>query len=389
LFKTVAATPIPKGGLFLDKSDLYMVEGQYNFTDILNINLDGRKTEVLLGANFKQYVLNSQGTLFADTAGRIKINETGSYLQVTQRLLDNRLRLTASGRYDKNENFAGRFTPRFSAVAEVAKDHHVRLSYQTAYRFPSTQNQWINLTIGGGVQLIGGLPQLKEFYNFANNPLYDPTTLAKLSFDEYKPESSRTYELGYKGLIAKKLLFDVYGYYSKYQDFLSRIVGLQFPNGTPAPNPRVFSVAVNTSTEVDTRGWGASAEYLLPRNFSIGGNVFSDIIRNVPAGFIAAFNTPKYRANLSLSNSGMFTDKRVGFNLTYRYQDAMYFEGDFGSGDVPPINTLDGQISYKFPVIKSLLKVGATNIMNNYYRTAFGNPSIGGLYYVSFAYNIF
>jgi hypothetical protein len=35
-----------------------------------------------------------------------------------------------------------------------------------------------------------------------------------------------------------------------------------------------------------------------------------------------------------------------------------------------------------------MVKVGGTNIMNHYYRTAFGNPAIGGLYYVSFAYNI-
>ncbi|MDB5191801.1 MAG: hypothetical protein JWQ96_1364 [Segetibacter sp.] len=403
LFKQVASTPIPRGGLFLDKSDLYVAEGQYNLTDLLNLNLDNNKTEVLVGGNIKQYVLNSQGTLFADTAGRIKINEVGTYLQVSQKLFNERLRLTASGRYDKNENFKGRFTPRFSAVVEVAKDHNIRLSYQTAYRFPSTQNQWINLTIGGGVQLIGGLPQLREFHNFNTNPVYtpesvaafgasgNPSLLVKQTFGDYKPESSYSYEAGYKGLIGKKLLIDVYGYYSKYQDFLSRVVGLQSSNGTVAglATPKIYSIAVNTSTTVDTRGWGASAEYLLPMNFSIGANVFSDVIRNVPAGFIAAFNTPEHRANISLSNSGMLKDKRVGFNLTYRYQDGMYFEGDFGSGDIPGFNTLDGQINYKFPPIKSMLKLGATNILNNYYRTGFGNPGVGGLYYVSFAYNVF
>jgi hypothetical protein len=40
------------------------------------------------------------------------------------------------------------------------------------------------------------------------------------------------------------------------------------------------------------------------------------------------------------------------------------------------------------PSVKSLIKVGGTNILNKYYTTAFGSPSIGGLYYVSFAYNI-
>ena len=403
LFQTVAGIPIPKGGLFLDRSDMYMVEGQYNFTDLLNLNLQNRKTELLAGANFKQYVLNSQGTLFPDTLGRIKINEVGGYLQVIQSLLNDRLRLTASGRYDKNENFSGKFTPRFSAVVKVMTDHNIRMSYQTAYRFPSTQNQWINLTIGGGVQLIGGLPQLRQGHNFDKNPVYtpesvmafgasgNPAVLKKQEFGEYKPESSRSYEVGYKGLFAKKLLVDVYGYLSKYENFLSRIVALQSSSSTVAglASPRIFSIAVNTPGEVETRGWGASVEYLLPANFSIGGNFYSDEIRDVPTGFVSFFNTPKYRANVSIANSGLFKAKRIGFNFVWRYQDEMYFEGDFGSGYTPSFNTIDGQVSYRFPQIRSQVKLGATNLLNKYYKTAFGNPEIGGLYYISFGYNVF
>jgi outer membrane receptor protein involved in Fe transport len=158
IFDKVRATPISEGGgLFLDKSDLYMVEGQYNFNNVFDF------ADLLVGANYKQYVLNSQGTLFADTAGSIKINEMGAYAQLSRGLFEDRLRLTASGRYDKNENFDGRFTPRFTALYKVAEDHNIRASYQTAYRFPTTQNQWINLVIGGGTVLIGGLPETERF----------------------------------------------------------------------------------------------------------------------------------------------------------------------------------------------------------------------------------
>ena len=38
--------------------------------------------------------------------------------------------------------------------------------------------------------------------------------------------------------------------------------------------------------------------------------------------------------------------------------------------------------------IKSLVKIGGTNVMNKYYYTGFGSPGIGGLYYISFAYNV-
>ena len=74
----------------------------------------------------------------------------------------NKVKITASGRYDKTENFDGRFTPRATSLIRVAKNSNIRLSYQTAYRFPSTQ-QWIDLLVGGSLQLIGGNKYFKDF----------------------------------------------------------------------------------------------------------------------------------------------------------------------------------------------------------------------------------
>jgi outer membrane receptor protein involved in Fe transport len=72
--------------------------------------------DIPVGGNFKRYVLNSEGTLFADSAGTIGINEYGAYVQASRALLNERVRLTLSGRYDKNQNFEGRFTPRATAL---------------------------------------------------------------------------------------------------------------------------------------------------------------------------------------------------------------------------------------------------------------------------------
>ena len=405
LFDSVASRSISSGGgLFIDKSSLYMAEGQYNLTDIVKV------AEVLVGANFKQYVLNSEGTIFADRTGRIKISETGAYALVSKRLFNDVLKLTFSGRYDKNQNFAGHFTPRISAVITVAKNNNFRLSYQTAYRFPSTQNQWIDLGVGGGARLIGGLPSLRSYYHFDSNPVYmpesvvafgasaqagtpNPALLKQQAFGEYKPESASSYEIGYKTLIQGKFLIDLYGYYTEYKNFIGRINVLQSSDGTLAGLAKynIFSVSVNSTDKVNTHGWGASAEYLLPDNFSVNANVFSDEITNVPANFIAQFNAPKYRANVGLSNTGFLYKKRVGFTVQYKYQGKVNWQGDFnaGNGFVPSYNTIDAQVNYKFPKIKSIVKLGATNLTNHYYITAFANPNIGGLYYVSFAYNVF
>ena len=279
------------------------------------------------------------------------------------------------------------------------------MSYQNAYRFPTTQNQYIDLGVGGGVRLIGGLPLFRDKYNFSGNPVYtqasfgafaatgDPSLLQVQEFGEYKAETASSYEFGYKGLFSNKFLVDAYIYFAKYNDFLSRTIVIQSstvpgdPVGLSTPN--IYSVAVNSPTSVNTSGWGLSFDYLLANNFFTNANVFGDKISNVPAGFKTYFNTPKVRFNLGFGNSGLGKAKRAGFNIVYRWQDKYYVESDFRQGNVAAFGTLDAQVSYKFPAAKVLLKLGATNLTNHYYINQFGNPSIGGLYYLSVGYNVF
>ncbi|MBL7734902.1 MAG: TonB-dependent receptor [Chitinophagaceae bacterium] len=410
LFKQVSATPISKGGgLFLDRSDLYLVEGQYNFGNLLKF------ADLLAGASWKQYVLNSQGTLFADTAGVIKINEIGAYAQLSRALLDGKIKLTAAGRFDYNQNFTGRFTPRFTAVYKLAEDQYIRGSYQTAYRFPTTQNQWINLVIGGGTVLLGGLPELRDFYRFKENPVYSVASvraagaaiqsgtpvndaialLQEQRFGEYKPETLKSFEIGYKGLFGKKLLIDAYAYFGKYNNFLGRTIVLQaLQPGNPAmlfnsSSRRSISVAVNSAGSVSMHGYGISADWLLPNNFMITASATSDRIGDVAPGFVSFFNAPSYRLIAGLGNTGFGYEKRFGFNVNLRNQDGFYYESDFRQGDIPGYTTVDAQVNYKFPKQRSVVKLGGTNIFNSYYKTAFGNPEIGGIYYVSFGYNVF
>jgi outer membrane receptor protein involved in Fe transport len=382
-YDSVRLIPISKGGgLFVDKSDLYQVEGQYNLSDYTKDFAD-----ILIGGNYKTYVLNSEGTLFADSAGTIPIKEYGAYIQATKNLFSNFLKLSFSGRYDKNENFKGRFTPRVTGVIKVAENNNIRLSYQTAYRFPTTQQQWIDLIVGGGVRLVGGNDYFDKRYGFSTKPTfyYDNGVVgAAYKKEEFKPESVESYELGYKGLLSNgKLLIDVYGYLGQYQDFLTRRLIIQTETNT------LYSIPINISTKVKTYGFGLSLDYKLPHNFLVGGNLSSDQLKDVPAGTKTAFSTPKYRVNATIANNGFAYKNRLGFNLTYRWQDSFYFEGDFSNGTIPAIHTLDFQVSYKIPDAKTLIKLGANNLLNQYYTNGMGNSVVGGLYYVSFGYNVF
>lgn len=406
-FNNAINTSINDGGAkFDDKTNLYQVEGQYNFSNIIKV------VDVLAGASYRIYHLNSHGTIFADTTGPINISEYGAYIQLQKNLLNDVLKLTGSLRYDKNENFKGRITPRATALVRVAPNNNIRLSYQTAYRFPTVQDQYINLLTGGANRLIGGLPQFNTYFQFNTNPAYtaesvvayrnsfagtpNPALLQQAQFETVKPEAMNSFEVGYRGLLTSQLLLDVYGYYSHYKDFIGRVAVARGQSGDPAKAPvdlaspyttNNYSFVVNTTNNVNAIGWGVSLQYQFGKGYMANINVSGDQLNNVPAGYFTQFNTPKLRYNIGLGNNNVVDN--FGFNLVWRWQDKVNWEGTFATGDIPAFGTMDAQISYKVPTIKSVIKLGGSNIFNRYYQSSFGNPRIGAIYYVSYGYNIF
>ena len=393
------------GAKFADNSDLYHYEGQWNLSEHIQI------FEAIVGASYRVYSLNSRGTIFADTTGRIKINEYGGYVQMQKRFFDDILKLTGSIRYDKRDGYKERFTPRASAVFRVAPENNIRLSFQTAYRFPSTQDQWINLNTPGS-RLIGGDPSFIQYFGFDVNPVYtsesvaayrasiaggtpNPALLQQATFSSVRPEQMSSFEIGYRGLLTPQLLIDVYGYRSRFKDFIARVAVARGSSGNPA-NAAVdlaspftsenFSFVTNTDVNVTSYGWGIGGEYRFYKGYTLAANFSSDVLKDVPDGFIAFFNTPKYRYNISVSNEAV--TRNLGFNVLYRWQDKVDWQGTFGSGPIPAYGTLDAQVSYRILPAKIIIKLGGSNVLNKYYYSAFGNPRVGGLYYISLGYNL-
>lgn len=392
-FNTLKTQAIPNGGKFNDKTNLYVGDAMFNFGDV------EKTVDVTVGGSTREFVLNSHGTIFADTAGHININETGAFAQVQRAFADDLLRLSASIRYDKNSNFKGRFTPRATALLKVAKDNYIRASFQTAYRFPTTQNQFIDLQTGSA-RLIGGLPQFISAYGLDDGTTYDTAQLNKYAatgtpptpyqYKEFKPETVASWELGYKGVIDGKLLIDVYGFYARYTNFigLTALVKDPFKTGSYVQNAaNTFGIYTNSTNKVNTLGAGLSLEYKLPNGFVAAGNYAYNHISGNDNNQQTDFNTPENKFNLSLSNYSIA--KYYGFNVTYRWQQEYVYQTSFITGITPAFGTLDAQVSMKIPhMTSSVIKIGATNLLNKYYRDAIGNANIGGLYYISFGYNV-
>ena len=123
-------------------------------------------------------------------------------------------------------------------------------------------------------------------------------------------------------------------------------------------------------------------------DFDLGGSyTYSklDFDREANPDFVLNFNTPEHKFKAFFGNANLF--ENFGFNIAYRFSDDYFWEATFGDGVVPEFHTVDAQINYTVPSIKSTFKVGATNLLGDEYFTAFGTGFIGSMYYVSWTIN--
>lgn len=403
------------GAKFLDKSNMMHFEGVYNFSNQIEA------VDLVVGANYRRYNLNSENTLFVldENGNEVGWAEYGAFAQLSKSLADDKLKLSTSLRYDKNENFASQFSPRVSAVYSPNLNHNFRASFQRGFRNPTAQDQFIDLDVVVR-RLVGSNQLLIDKYHLKTNPAYtwqsvqdakasgNTSELEVHDFKEFKTEKIGTWEVGYKGQLFDRLFLDTYYYYSSYTDFIAEILLVQstpsgsIPDAGPGdPNALVngglsqeYGFDINADGNVTAHGWAVGGDYSMGQGWHLGGNIsFNKLLSEddlVAQGFRSAFNTPEYKTNVNISNRNVI--ENLGFSIALKWQDAYKWESAFSQvrgNVVPSFTTVDAQISYKLPSMKSIVKIGGSNIFNERYTTSFGNPSIGSLYYLSITFDEF
>ena len=155
-----------------------------------------------------------------------------------------------------------------------------------------------------------------------------------------------------------------------------------------------YGFDINATGNVTSHGWAIGGDYSIGKGWHAGGNVsFNKLLSEddlVKQGFRSAYNTPEYKTNFTVSNRDII--KNFGFSAAVKWQDAFKWESAFSqiAGNVvPSFVTVDAQVSYKLSSMKSMIKVGGSNIMNKRYITSFGNPNLGALYYISITFDEF
>ncbi|WP_281227196.1 TonB-dependent receptor [Flavobacterium aquiphilum] len=433
-----------EGAKFTDQSKIYHSDVNYNFRDLIKF------AEIQVGGSARQYEMNSNGSIFTDYDGPIRYNEYGVYAQGSKLFLEDRLKLVASIRYDKSQNFDGNVSPRVSFVysAGAQKNHNFRASYQTGFRNPTTQDQYIGLDLGP-FALIGSAPEnlvrfsetlkvssagvaagssatvamdgrnaynnsytLSSVQAFAAALAANPSNVAgaaallqSANVQLVRPEEVKAYELGYRTVINNDLSIDLNGYFNQYNHFLntSRVAGVYYGDVNASLNlsdplspvyaltrsdRRVYQVYSNTNADVSSLGFGAGLSKKVYKDFELGVNYnYSQLNFNQSddPGFVTGFNTPKHRVKASLGNAKLF--KNFGFSTNVRWNSEYLWQSSFADGMVPSTTVFDAQINYAVPAYKMLFKLGGTNIGGKDYIQVIGAGYIGQQWFASVTIN--
>lgn len=101
--------------------------------------------------------------------------------------------------------------------------------------------------------------------------------------------------------------------------------------------------------------------------------------------FVPGFNTPKHRIKGSFGNPKAF--KNFGFNVNVRWSSEYVWQSSFSEGIVPENTVLDAQVNYAIPTLKTVLKLGASNLFGEDYTQVVGAGKIGQQWFASITIN--
>ncbi|MFV5694055.1 TonB-dependent receptor domain-containing protein [Flavobacterium sp. LB3P122] len=446
-FNSVINEPsVLTGSRLVDNSKIYHSDANYNFKDIIKF------AEIQVGGSFRLYELNSHGRIYTDANGPINYNEYGAYTQLTKRFIEDRLKFTGSVRYDKSKNFNGSVSPRISLVYSggESKKHNFRASFQTGFRNPSTQDQYIGFNVGSAI-LLGSAPDnltrysetlpvstvagqafaggtsvvmtgLNAYNNSytassvnafsalaASNPVAGSALLRKTNVDYVKPEQVKAFEIGYRSFI-EDVSIDVNGYYNIYNDFIGNlnVVAPFYGTAADSPNPlagptdsgaqslhalqngnyRAYQLYTNTNIEIKSLGFGLGLSKKVYRNFEVGVNY------NYAEFKFDQEKDPSFEAGFNTPKhrvKASFGNEKLfsnfGFNVSGRWNTAYLWQSTMVDGMIASATVIDAQVNYNMPKLKSTLKLGASNIGGKEYTQVLGAGLIGQQFFASWTIN--
>ena len=155
---------------------------------------------------------------------------------------------------------------------------------------------------------------------------------------------------------------------------------------------QAYRIAANAENTVTTQGASIGLNYFFNPSFTINGNFTWNKLNEegTEDPIIPAYNTPEYKYNIGLVGRDLHISKNAnllknyGFSINYKWVEGFQYEGSPQfTGFVPTYSLVDAQISKELPKLKSTIKVGAANLLDDKHYEVYGGPFIGRMIYFS------
>lgn len=438
------------GSKFQDNSKIYHSDANYNFShliDFAEIQVGGSYRRYKLNS-FGTIYTDSQGPINYSEVGvytqiqktvmeRLKL--TGSIRYDKSELFDGFLspRLSAGYTLGEAENHNVRASVQTGFRNPNTQDLYIGLV------------TGLGVLIGGANDNGDRFVRNYQVSQFAQNNLGQPTSVSQSGTAAYrnslsstvasglathnpssngsqyignssyvKPEQVTSFEVGYRGKL-KNITIDLSAYYNTYQDFIANetvaapyygnVANFDLTGYDPANPASVaglnqdtqfilaalqnddfvrYQTYTNSSTEVNSYGGAVAINTKVFGNFDLGANYTYanfDFDKQANPNFRPSFNTPEHKVKATFGNTDLF--KNFGFNVAWRWSDNYLWQSSFGDGEIDAYHVVDAQLNYRVPSMKSSFKIGASNLLQDEYATAFGTGNIGSIYYVSWTIN--
>jgi outer membrane receptor for ferrienterochelin and colicin len=257
-----------------------------------------------------------------------EIDNTSFYLQDEIEINDDTL-LVFGARHDKHEKFGGQFTPKANIVYKLNENHRLKAGYGEGFNAPTvTQNS--------------------SNYEFSGRHVFKGN-------DDLKPETSKSFELGYEGKIDNTTIKTTI-----FKTEVKNLIDGLFVNSAPLfpGSPLIKNTYLyGNIDEVSIKGFEFEfdqKQLLSNVDFNLGYNYLKTEDKSTGKELLAK---PKHKLNLKLSSQLPLDIKST---LRVKYTGSQY-NGDYKKQSA--YTTVGLQLSKE--IIKNLTaRVGAENLTN-------------------------
>ena len=404
LFDDTLNTITSTAAKLTDNTKTQSFELNYDLTDRIEF------ADILIGGSYRNTDLNTQGSVLTDYDGPISYYQYGMYTQAKKDF--GKLSLTGSIRYDKSEFFDAVLTPRLGALYNISDNQNLRVSYQTGFRNPTNQDQYIGLR-GSRTVLMGSSPDSVDrfrmpfqratdgaIYNVTGDIVFatalNPQTYQPQEMKNVEPEYIVSYDVGYR-FNTPTTSFDVAAYLSQYDNFIATQdvwIPLLYNGQTVQEalgNLDVFPFSVDGNIDEEVSSYGISVAVNQALTQKIGMNMsyeYNDLDYTPSSAtslFEPSFNTPKHRFKVSLV--GQKINNNIGFNVSLRSNSEYLYQASFIDETIEANTVIDAQVSFDLDSLDTVLKIGGTNIGGDDYVSLVGSGMIGQMFYTSLTFN--